>query len=180
MQFNYHVCVAGMFYSVPHEFIKHKVDVRITRTVVEVFLQNSRICSHARLYGREGMYSTLNDHMPEDHRKYGEWNAERFLSWAESIGPNTAVVTKTILSSHKIEQQGYRGCMALLKMAEKYLPGRLEAACAKALTYTLRPSYRSVQTILKSGHDQLSPEKKEPSEHGFVRGSGYYGGETKC
>ncbi|MDP2856881.1 MAG: IS21 family transposase [Bacillota bacterium] len=180
VQFNYHVCVDGMFYSVPHEFIKHKVDVRITRTVVEVFFQGSRICSHARLYGREGQYSTLSEHMPEDHRKYAEWNAKRFLSWAEDIGPNAAVVIKAILSSHKIEQQGYRSCMALLKIAEKHSPERVEAACAKALTYTPRPSYRGVQTILKSGQDQLPPEKKQPSEHGFVRGSRYYGGEPKC
>jgi len=58
-----------MFYSVPYEFIKHKVGVRITRAVLEVFFQNSRICSHARLHGREGQYSTVTDHMPEEHQK---------------------------------------------------------------------------------------------------------------
>lgn len=180
VQFNYHVHVAGMFYSVPYEFIKHKVDVRVTRTTVEVFFQGSRICSHIRLIGREGQYSTVRDHMPEEHKKYGQWNKERFQTWAEGIGPNTAVVIDAMLSSHKVEQQGYRSCMAFLKLAEKYPAGRVEAACAKALTYTPRPSYRNVQTILKSGNDQLAPERKEPSEHGFVRGSRYYGGEPKC
>ena len=35
VQFSYHVSVEGMFYSVPYEFIKHKVDVRITRSTVK-------------------------------------------------------------------------------------------------------------------------------------------------
>lgn len=181
VQFNYHISVAGMFYSVPYEFIKHRVDVRVTRTVLEVFFQNSRICSHVRLHGREGQYRTLPEHMPEEHRKYMEWDAERFLFWAKDIGQHTEVVVAAILAGHKVEQQGYRSCMALQKLLEKYAAKRLEAACEKALTYTPRPSFRSIQAILKSGQDQLPAEpKKAPSEHGFVRGSRYYSGEPTC
>lgn len=182
VQFNYHVLVEGMFYSVPYEFIKHKVDVRVTRTIVEVFFHGSRICSHARAYGNEGQYRTVPEHMPEEHRKYTEWNADRFISWARQIGSSTAVVVTGVLAGHKIEQQGYRSCMGLLKLGEKYTAERLEAACTKALTYTPRPSLRSVQAILKSGQDQVSkpPEKKGPAEHGFVRGSKYYSGEPTC
>ena len=183
VQFNYHISVNSMFYSVPFEFIKHKVDVRVTRTVVEVFFQNSRICSHIRLNGRDGQYSTMTDHMPEDHKKYAQWNKQRFISWAESVGAHTTVVVKAILASHKVEQQGHRSCMALLKLADKYSMPRIEAACQKALTFTPRPSYKNVQTILKSGHDQVvdKPEKKDPSDqHGFIRGAKYYGGELTC
>jgi len=35
VQYNYHVSVDGQFYSVPYEYIKRKVDVRLTRNVVE-------------------------------------------------------------------------------------------------------------------------------------------------
>jgi transposase len=183
VQFNYHISVNSMFYSVPYEFIKHKVDVRITRAVLEVFFQNSRICSHARLHGREGQYSTVTDHMPEEHQKYAQWNAHRFISWAASVGRNTEVVIKAILATHKVEQQGYRSCNNMLRLTEKYPVERIEAACQKALGYTPSPSYKNVQTILKSGNDQPAqkPEKKEPSsQHGFVRGATYYGGEPKC
>ena len=37
IQFNYHISVDGMLYSVPYEFIKRKVDVRVTDTVIEIF-----------------------------------------------------------------------------------------------------------------------------------------------
>jgi transposase len=52
--FNYHVSVDKNFYSLPYEYIKHEMDVRITRSIVEVFYNNHRICSHPRLYVSAG------------------------------------------------------------------------------------------------------------------------------
>lgn len=49
VQFNYHISADKMQYSVPYEYIRQKVDVRLTRSVVEVFYHNQRICSHKRL-----------------------------------------------------------------------------------------------------------------------------------
>jgi hypothetical protein len=120
--------------------------------------------------------------MPEEHRKYAQWNAHRFISWASSVGPSTEVVIRAILAAHKVEQQGYRSCNSMLRLTEKYPTERIEAACQKALGYTPSPSYKNVQTILKSGHDQVldKPTKKDQSEHGFVRGTKYYGGEGTC
>lgn len=60
VQFNYHIVVDKMHYSVPYEYIKQKVDVRLTSNMVEVFYHNNRICSHKRLYGRAGQYSTIS------------------------------------------------------------------------------------------------------------------------
>ena len=51
VQFNYHIAVDRMFYSVPYQYIKNKVDVRITDTTVEIFYNHNRIASHRRLYG---------------------------------------------------------------------------------------------------------------------------------
>lgn len=182
VQFNYHIAIDKMNYSIPYEYIKHKVDVRITRNVIEVFFNNHRICSHPKLHGREGQYSTVVDHMPEDHKKYTTWNSERFIAWAESIGPNTTITVKAILASHRIEQQGYRGCMALLKLADKYAVNRLEIACKKALSYTPSPSYKSIQTILKTGQDTVmkeeAPTNDTSAEFGFTRGAEYYGRES--
>ena len=177
VQFNYHVVVLGMYYSVPYEYIKRKVDIRLTRQTVEVYFENSRIASHPRVYGRDGQYSTVTEHMPEEHKKYTQWNAKRFISWAETIGPHTASVVRAILASHKVEQQGYRGCMALLKSTEKYTAPQVEQACQAALSYTPAPSYKSVQMLLKSGNVKPAPVKPDaPNEtYGFVRGADYYG-----
>jgi transposase len=175
--FNYHIGVDEQFYSVPFEFIKRKVDVRLTRNVVEVFFDGNRICSHVRLHGRRGQYSTQEAHMPPDHQKYTQWNGERFRKWAAKTGPNAAAVVEGILTGYKVEQQGYRACMALLKLGDQYTPERLEAACVKALEYSPRPSYKTIQLILKSGQDKIVQEviPPEPSPFGFTRGAGYYG-----
>jgi len=179
--YDYHIRADEQYYSVPFEYIRHEVQVRLTHNAVEVFHNNSRICSHIRLHGKHGQYSTQEAHMPPNHQKYIQWNGERFREDAVKIGANTAAVTESILNSFKVEQQGYKACMALLKLAEQYSPERLEAACAKAFFYTPCPSYKSIQTILKSGQDkQPAVESAQPSDtHGFTRGAGYYGGRGR-
>lgn len=139
VQFNYHISVEKMHYSIPYEYIKHRVDVRMTRHVIEVFYNHNRVCSHPRLHGKPGQYSTVEEHMPENHKKFMQWNANRFISWAQGVGSHTAVAIQAILSSHKVEQQGYRSCMALLKLADKHGVVRLEAACALCQSVILHP-----------------------------------------
>ncbi len=180
VQFNYHVQVDKMHYSVPYEYIKHKVDVRMTKNMIEIFYNQTRIASHTRLRGRGGQYSTTDIHMPEDHQKYMTWNKARFLDWAAKIGVNTETVTRAILETFRVEQQAYRSCMGLLKLSDKYSQARLESACAKVLSLTLRPSLKSVKNILVTNQDKPAPEKPRQaneSGHGFTRGAKYYGGE---
>lgn len=174
--FNYHIGVDEQYYSVPFEFIKRKVDVRLTPGVVEIFFEGSRVCSHVRLYGRKGQYNTQEAHMPPNHQQYVKWDGDRFRKWAAKSGENTVNVVTAILASHKVEQQGYRACMALLKLGDQYTPQRLENACIKALDYSPNPSYKTIQLILKSGQDKIGLETSppEPSPHGFTRGAGYY------
>ena len=180
VQFNYHISVNGMLYSVPYEFIKRKVEVRITDKVVEIFYNNNRIASHRRLYGRKGQYSTVTEHMPTDHQKFLEWNGDRFRSWAERIGTNTYNVVNAILSSQRVEQQSYRSCMGILKLAEKYSAQRLEAACKIALSYTATPSYKSIKNILAAGKERIDQELQASenaathNKHAITRGAAYY------
>lgn len=178
VQFNYHVAVEKMFYSVPHQYIKDKVDVRITDTTIEIFYHHDRIASHKRIYGRPGQYSTVTAHMPEDHQKYLEWNGDRFRRWAEQIGTNTAKVINGILASGRVEQQSYRACMGLLKLSEKHGPSKLEKACEKALQYSNSPSYKSIKNVL--ANLSVDSVKEEPevkkNNYGITRGAKYYGG----
>ena len=177
VQYNYHISIDKQNYSIPYEYIKQKVEVRITKNVIEVFFENNRICSHPRLYGRPNQYSTSEAHMPLNHQKYVQWNGERFRQWASKIGEDTSAVIELFLTSNKIEQQGYKSCMALLKLADKYSVKRLETACTKAFTYTPRPSFKSIYAILKSGQDKITdsqPTSSNTSEYGFTRGADYY------
>ena len=181
VQFNYHISIESQNYSCPYEYIKQKVDARLTKNAVEIFYDSNRIASHFRLYGRPNQYSTNEGHMPPDHQQYVQWNSKRFLSWAEKIGPHTVTVIQWFLQQYSVEQQGYKACMALLKLSDKHTQGRVEAACKRVLSFTPKPSLKSIQSVLRSSQDKLfqddDPFQPSPdaSAYGFTRGAEYYG-----
>lgn len=177
VQFNYHISVDKMLYSVPYEYIKKKVDVRVTEHTIEIFYNHNRIASHHQLNDRPGQYSTITEHMPKDHQQYLEWNSDRFRRWAEQIGINTYTVVNAMLSSKQVEQQTYRSCMGLLKLTDRYSSDRLEAACKKALSYTSSPSYKSIKNIIVTMTDTASVDSADETAnkaHGITRGADYY------
>ena len=122
--------------------------------------------------------------MPPSHQQYLEWNGDRFRQWAKRIGSSTYQTVDAILTSKLVEQQSYRSCMGLLKLADKYSVDRLEAACCKALTFIATPSYKSIKNILDTGSDRTEPADKaavtdshtssEKSSHALTRGADYY------
>ncbi|ETT61184.1 MULTISPECIES: hypothetical protein [Paenibacillus] len=142
--------------------------------------KNSQV-THPSSKGKPGQDSTVRDHTPENHKKFIQWNVSRFISWAESVGAYTASCVQAILSSYKVEQQGYRSCMALLKLEDKNSVVRLEIAFAKAFSYTPRPSSQNIKTILTTSQDRLEtinevkPQPLSSENHEFVRGADYHG-----
>ena len=182
IQPDYLITVGNCKYSMPYEFIGKKVDIRAAENSIEVFYHGDRIASHVRkMYAPEPIY--LPEHMPENHRKFLEYNTESFLDWGKSMGHSTHLVIKHFLFMHKVEQQGYKSCASLMKLADRYGTDRLENACAKALSYTPNPSLKNISTILKNGQDKvvLTSESarvsnKESLKYGITRGASYYKG----
>lgn len=184
VQLNYHIALDYQNYSVPYEYVKKRVDVRYTQNVISIFYKDFRICSHKRLYGRRGQYSTVVDHMPPNHQLYSEWDANRFLKWASEIGESTRLVVEKIFSSYRVEEQAYKGCLALLKLADKYTAARLENGCTLALGRIPNPRYKNIRLILEAGQDKKIDDPSnspstESSKYAYVRGAAYYGGEKK-
>ena len=175
VQYNYHIAIDRMYCSVPYEYIKHKVNVRITQHLIEAFFQQTRICSHRRLIGQPGQYATNKDHMPANHRQANEWSAQRFIGWAKKIGPDTQTVIERLLDSYKIEQQAYNGCHSILKLADQYSQPRLEATCKKALSLIYSPRYRNIKLIIQASPVKLQPLVKDNQDHAILRGNDYYG-----
>jgi transposase len=180
---DYHVAVDHNFYSVPHPLVGERVEARATAGTVEVFFRNNRIASHVRLTGR-GRYSTLKEHMPASHRAHLEWSPSRLIRWAETTGPAAGRVVAEILKTRPHPEQGYRACLGIMRLAERYGSGRMEAACLRAEQLGAA-SYKTVKNILGAGFDTLPFE--EPSEtprtlpvHDNIRGAGYYHKEEPC
>jgi transposase len=172
---DYHVEVDDHYYSVPHALVRKKVNVRITTTTIECWLNGKRVASHLKS-DRRGKHSTIPEHMPKAHRAHMEWTPGRLLNWALSIGPATRDVVKWQLESRPHPEQGYRACLGLLRLAKEYSPERLEAACRRALAIG-SPRYKSVASILKAKLDHQTDSTSQMDLlplHDNIRGPGYY------
>ena len=115
----------------------------------------------------KGRHTTATEHMPEKHRQMGDWTPDRFIRWAEKIGPATAALITAVLNSRRHPQHAYRSCLGLLRLAKCHGDARPEAAATRALPIGSY-SYRSVESILKHRLDETSAEQFEradPVEH---------------
>ncbi|MGB8196093.1 MAG: IS21 family transposase, partial [Acidimicrobiales bacterium] len=73
-------------------------------------------------------------------------------------------------------EQGFRSALGVMRLAKKYSPERLEAACERALTLKSF-SYRSVESMLTHGLEQRplrAPSPRTRVAHRNIRGPNYY------
>jgi transposase len=115
--------------------------------------------------------------MPKNHQAQIEWTPERIMSWAGTIGPETAHFVEAVMAARLHPQQGFRSCVGILRLAKGYGKARLEAACKRALLIKSY-SYKSIESILKNNLEAqplpTTPTTTNPPTHEYVRGQEYY------
>jgi len=177
LNIDYHIEVRAdrHYYSVPHRLAGEAVDVRLSAATVEVFHRHRRVASHVRRFSAG--YSTDAAHMPESHRRHASWTPSRIIAWAQKTGPATAKLAEAVMAARPHPEQGFRSCLGIVRLGDRYGSERLEAACERALAVRAH-SYRSVESILRTGLDRQplpadGPARAHPS-HDNVRGPDYY------
>ena len=173
---DYHVQVQDCFYSVPYTLAQKAVEVRSTPTTVEIYYQGTRVASHVRAR-KPYTAVTHAEHRPKAHQAHLEWPPSRLVDWAQKTGQFSARLFQQILDRYPHPEMGYRSCLGLLRLGEKYGPKRLESACERALA-TGATTYKSVKSILSHALDSqpIASETDPPrsSGHDNIRGAGYY------
>ncbi len=173
---DYHVEYDEHFYSVPSHLFPAEVFIRAAEKTVEIFLDGKRVALHPCTHAKGG-HSTLKEHMPSNHRFYSEWSPQRFIHWAEKIGPDTTKIVQIELASRQHPEQAFRTCLGILGFAKKYTPEKLESACHYALANEIQ-GYRGIKNILVSQIAQLSSQEGLPQPallpHTNIRGKEYY------
>ena len=172
---DYHVVVDYHLYSVPYQLIHQVVDVRLSRSTVELFYQGKRVAAHRRSQ-RHGRFTTLEEHRPKSHQKHLQWTPGRMVHWAGKIGPHCARLVEHILASRPHPEMGFRSALGIIRLGKGAGAERLEAACRRALHFGTC-SYQSVRSILKNKLEAqpLEAELPLPSPpHPNVRGGPYY------
>lgn len=172
---DYHVELDRHYYSVPYRYARQKVAVRATATSVEVFQKGERLASHPRS-AQQGRHTTLEAHLAPAHLAVAGWNAQRFLDWAATVGPQTQAAIEQVLAARVHPQQGYRTALGILRLGKTHGEERLEAACLRAIQIQA-VTYRSIASILKHALERQTPTQIQanlPPDHANVRGSKYY------
>ena len=172
---DYHVVVEDHRYSVPFGLCSRMVDVHISASVVEIFLNNTRVASHRRSTARY-RFTTVKAHMPANHQ-FVLWQDKEFMDQACKHGPNTAQLIGLVLKSRPVPEQSYRSCQGILRLAEEYGSERMEAAALRAILTDVA-TYKSVKSILSSELDKVPLPSVDASEqsitHENIRGADYY------
>ena len=174
---DYHIEFDGHYYSVPHALVRQEVELRITRSTLEILARGHRVASHPRS-PHKGRFSTIAGHMPAAHRAHAEWSPSKLMNWAASVGAATGELVTRLLQQKQHPEQGYRACLGLMRLTRASGRERMEAACVRALSLGAH-SYRSVASILKKGLDRQPVIPPAPAElalpqHANVRGADYY------
>ena len=173
---DYHIEIAGHYYSVPAKLIREIVEARVTSTTVEIFHKGQRVASHAFSPVRS-RHTTITEHMPSAHRRYAEWTPARMMSEAAKVGPATVALFEAIMKAKPHPEQGFRSCLGIVGLARSYGITRLEAASRRGNDIGAT-TYGSIKSILQNGLDKAYANPKAPDappiRHANIRGRGYY------
>ena len=159
------------FYSVPYEYIGKEVELKITDKELYILLDKQEIARHEIVKDKIGHYSIEPSHMPENSNAYGEWNKERYLNWANNIGPGVYKVVFKLFKSAKNEVTRYRKVHSLLKLADLYSPVRLNKACQLSFSIAPDKMYKHIKGLLIRGEDLKSDDD---IPYAFLRGGDYF------
>ena len=113
--------------------------------------------------------------MPVAHHEYKQWTPSRIEDWAAKSGPSVAAVARNIMESRRHPALGYRACLGIIRLGDRYGIDRLEKVCARALE--LRAcSYRNIDSMLRHNRDRVTDERVETAlpTHSNVRGATYF------
>lgn len=164
------------YYSVPHRYVGHHVEVQYTADVVEIFYGGERIAHHKRSR-TAGKYTTIGTHMPSTHQVYNDWNPGWFASRAARIGPYAESYIRRLIAQYDYPEIGYKQAQGILALIKTYPPERVEAACRRA-AQGHRAGYRTITNILTNNLDQADqtelPLDNHIPDHSNIRGGNHY------
>ena len=168
---DYHVQVDSAYYSVPYQFIGRVLDVRISERMLELFDRGSAVASHVRSTVR-WRFTTNPGHRPAAHSAVIDQSLSKLLVRAERIGPATREVIRRQAVQHKHPEQMFRSAQGIVRLAQDFSEGELEAACEQALLINLH-SYRLIIRLLKTPAPK-APAASPNLDHANVRGPTYF------
>ncbi len=170
---DYHVDVDGTHYSVPYKLIYKDVDICYNHELIKIYHNSKIIASHKRNFVK-GYFVTSSEHMPLSHRSI-LITPEKIMEESLKIGRNTALLIEKIMENRKSPESSLRMALGIIRLNKRYPSARVEAACKKALNFSLY-RYRNVKNILDKNleNDFIEQKLENKIAHENIRGAQYY------
>jgi transposase len=147
-----HVVFEKSFYSAPSRLLGQTLWLRAGLREVRLFASDFvLVATHSRA-SEPGQRLTHPDHLPPEKRRGLTATHASCQAEADHMGPATAQVVAELLASRPVDQ--LRKALRVLRLAETFTPGRLEAACARGLAFG-DASLVTLKRILAEGLDGL-------------------------
>lgn len=178
---NYHVILGEdrHSYSVSYRLVGRRMKLIYTTDEVEIYDGTDRIAVHKRNFRKYG-YTTLKDHMPENHKRAAEsggYTSEDFMNEARAIGPFTKIIVEKMLERVLYVQHSFGMWQALKRLKKTYGKDRLENASRK-LSDLNNVTCRILENVLSKNLDRDEQNRfSTPAKHGLhenVRGASSY------
>jgi transposase len=146
-----YVTFEGSYYSAPFRLVGQSLWLRAGARTVELYDRaHQLVATHDRARA-PGERRTHPDHLPPEKLPGLALSREGCRAQAAAIGPSAAEVVEGLLA-HRPEDR-LRSAGRLLRLAQRYSPERLEAACARAVAFG-EADYPTVRRILDQGLDR--------------------------
>ncbi|HEX5505921.1 MAG TPA: IS21 family transposase [Thermomicrobiales bacterium] len=171
VQADCHLRAGGAWYSVPYRHVGQRLDVRLGARVVQIYDGATLVTTHAhRASGR----ATRLEHYPAGGQAFLRGTPQACLERAAALGPHAAALARALLATPTLTR--LREAQNLLRLAERYEPARVEAACARALAAG-DGRLRTVRGILERDLDLVAAEPAPPPREAraFLRGPAAFG-----
>lgn len=133
---DHHVSVRYALYSAPSTTCPPgtRLEARADRDLVRLYRRGELVKTHPRQPA--GGRSTDPADYPAERATYAQRAAAPLLAQAQALGPRIGQFADRLLADAQTWQT-LRQAQKLLRLADRYTPARLEAACARALGFDL-------------------------------------------
>ena len=142
---DHHAQVAKALYSLPTRLIGRKLRVRVDKTTVRFYVGLEVVKLHPRV--EPGNRSTDPRDYPDEKSDYALRSVDRLKDRAKSHGEHVGIYAERLLGGilpWTFMRQGY----ALIRLCERYGPTRVDALCARSLSFDV-VSVPRIEKMLK-------------------------------
>jgi transposase len=150
---DHHVQVARSLYSLPTAYIGKRLRARLDKKTVRLYLRGELVVCHPRV--APGKRCTDLSHYPTGKAPYASRNVESLVARSRQLGEHVGVYAERLLAG-PLPWTKMRQVYGLVRLCERFGNARVDALCARALSFDVLDVPRIERMLKQARHDEES------------------------